>query len=235
MRIAALSDLHLSTPDGACAFTHTVDAFLAFLDHVEADHDLLLLVGDVFDHDVGPRLGDRRGALRDARLAWAPVVDRLARTRCLQVHGNHDALLEEEGVPATLHLDVDGLRITLQHGHRFNPLGDAIEPIKRPVKWIAARDQRKGGRLGDLLYRVNDLLTQSPPERGRPSATQRGAIEALRRSSTDILICGHDHTPAIVQTPFGIYANSGTCGYGRLDWLSVDTRERAVTLRSGLD
>ena len=235
MNIAVFSDLHLSKPGGACAFTHSIQTFEAFLDHIEAEHDLILLAGDIFDHDVGERFMDRVGALREARAAWAPLVERLDQPHVIKVHGNHDTLLADEGVPAVQRLDIAGFRIEMRHGHRFFRLDDLLAPLKYPIKWAAAWDQRQGlGLVGNTLYRINDLLTQSAPQSARPTATTRGALAHLRASrGLDLLICGHDHRPMVAHTPHGIYANSGTCGYGRMDWLSIDPALGRVEIKDG--
>lgn len=237
MRLAAISDLHLSPPGPSCAFTHSADAFLRFLDRLEDTHDAILLIGDVYDLDVGERFLDRDGELARARDAWSPILDRLDQPHVLWVHGNHDALIAQEGVPTERRLAPDGWRILLRHGHRFG-LQPWVEPFKPPVKWVAGRSQRRGGWLGDALYRANDLLTQAPAEdarRARPSATTRGAHRLLKQDdSVDVLICGHDHIPRVDHTPHGVYANSGTCGYGRLDYLSLNTDARHIHIGSGM-
>lgn len=234
MKLAVISDLHLSTPGPSCAFTHSTQDFLALLDFIERDHEIILLGGDIFDHDVGERIYDRASELRAAKLAWAPIVERLQQPHCRWIHGNHDTLLAEDGVPSSRRMHFDGLTLELHHGHLFGRISPMLEPIKYPIKWIAGRSQRKGGRLGDLLYKINDTLSEAPDDPNRHSSTGRGALKRLKANpELDLVICGHDHIPRVDVTPKGTYANSGTCGYGRMDWLSIDTASKSVTIHNG--
>jgi predicted phosphodiesterase len=152
----------------------------------------------------------------------------------LQVYGNHDSLLKHEGVPAIQRIRVGTFTLEVRHGHRFRGLDLMLEPLKYPIKWMAGRDQRRSsGRLGAALYGINDFLTQpSGPE--QVSTTTKSALGHLECSDEiNVLVCGHDHNISIHETSSGIYANSGTCGYGRLDWLSIDMAQGTVRAMSG--
>lgn len=231
MKIALLSDLHLSTPDDACAFGPDPAPLLRLLDHMERTHDAIALVGDVFDHKIGPGFPHQRRDLEAARRHWPQLVQRLRAPHVHWIWGNNDALLAREGIPEQWTLDADGARLVLLHGHQFAPLHQAFEALKYPIKALASWDLRSnGGRAGRVLYRINDALTQPAEGSPRPSAAQRGAVALLQaRPDVDIVVCGHDHRPQVTRTPWGIYANSGSCAYGRMDWLSVDMARRQVT------
>lgn len=234
MKLALISDLHLSTPGPACAFTWPLERALAQLDALERDHDAIALVGDVFDHKIGPAFPRQRRDLDAARRRWAPLVERLQRPHVHWIFGNNDALLAREGAPELWVLESCGARLGLLHGHQLAPLHQWFEAIKYPVKAFAAWEQRGPDLLGRVLYRINDLVTQPPEGSGRPTRTERGALALLRaRGDLDILVCGHDHRPRVVRSDAGIYANAGTWTHGRMDWLSIDMARRAVTIHSG--
>jgi predicted phosphodiesterase len=237
MKLAVLSDLHLSTPDAACAFTWDEARLLRLLDQVEGEHDLVLLCGDVFDHHVGPSFPRRRRDLDAARRAWPALVARLEGAKFHWIHGNHDILTRERGVPEAWSLDADGVRVVAMHGHRFHPLYPWHEALKYPVKALASWGLRGPARpLGEALFAWNERVSQPSEGSDEPSQTTLGARAWLAaHPEVDLLVCGHDHKPQVERQASGQrYANSGTCAYGRLDWLSVDTARRAVEVRSGL-
>jgi len=233
VKVAILSDLHLSRLDGACAFGHSCERFAELVDQLLETHDKLLLGGDVFDLDVGPSFWDHAGELKAAREAWGPLLARLKHPRVRWVFGNHDQYLEREGVPEVQRLESDGTRLMLMHGHQFGATGRWLRLLKYTVKWIAAWDQRAGlGALGGLLYKLNTFASNPVPGAQEPQT--RRALKALKSmSDVDILICGHSHNPLVIETGAGIYANSGACSFGRLDWLSVDMKTREVMVCRG--
>lgn len=234
MRVAVLSDLHLASSAAPCAFRHDLDAFRRFLDHVYAHSDAIVLAGDVFDTDLAPRPYGQRDELDAARADWAPLLGHLRDMDAQSVVGNHDRLLGESGTPELLTIEAAGRRLTVLHGHQFYPASAALEQIKYPVKWLAGRLEARGraaASLGRLLHTVND--TVSTPHTGH-SVTGRGALRWLRRHpGVDFVVCGHEHVTERVASPWGTYANSGTCGFGRLDWVLVDMDRGAVDIHSG--
>ncbi|MBH24790.1 MAG: hypothetical protein CMH57_10125 [Myxococcales bacterium] len=236
MKLAVLSDLHLSTPGASCHFTYDLARALAALDRIEATHDGLLIAGDLFDLNVGARYLDFGAELASARAAWRPLLERLERAAVAQVYGNNDRHLRRLGVPEIVALDADGARLLMMHGHQFESEAAWLVWLKSTVKWAAAWNQRQGVRgLGEALYRVNALTSRPNP--GHLDPLTRRALQTLQvTAGADILICGHTHAPRVEETPWGVYANSGACSFGRFDWLSVDLSAREVTIqRDGLD
>lgn len=234
MRVAVLSDLHLASRGTPCAFRHDVDTFRRFVDEVAAQANRIVLAGDVFDTDLAPIPYAQRAELAAARRDWKPLLDHLDGHDVDWLYGNHDRLLAEEGVPESLTYHAGERRLLVLHGHQFYPAADLYEQVKYPVKWFAGRLEASGGlaaRVGASLYAINDQL--STPSSG-PSVTGRGALALLeRRDDVHLIVCGHEHVPERFATAHGIYVNSGTCGFDRLDWVLVDLDRGTATIRSG--
>ena len=94
MKIAALSDFHIGIAERMCALGHRHDDFQRFLDRLEASHDHIVLLGDIYqcDHGLqtGPDAATRQLASAQARTPW--LTARLAQPNVTLVHGNHDAI-----------------------------------------------------------------------------------------------------------------------------------------------
>jgi UDP-2,3-diacylglucosamine pyrophosphatase LpxH len=234
MRVAVLSDLHLSSRAAGCAFEHTTDEFLRFLDRVADQSDVLVIAGDLFDTDVSPIPFQRRRELARAEEDWAPILHRLGALGARTIVGNHDLILAERGVPEVLTIEAAGRRLVVIHGHQFYPASRTFEAVKYPVKWLAGRARARGaaGRaLESTLHGINDWM--ATPSSG-PTVTGSGALRLLRREpNVDFVVCGHEHTSERVVSQWGVYANSGTCGFGRFDWVLVDLAVGRVEIRSG--
>ncbi|MEL6182022.1 MAG: metallophosphoesterase family protein [Myxococcota bacterium] len=228
MKVAVLSDLHLSRPTASCGFGCDAAQLMAVLDRIEATHEALLLAGDIFDLNVRERFCDPRDEWRAAREAWRPLVERLERLCLAQVYGNNDHQLAREGFPEVAVLQAAGTRLVMMHGHQFEPAAAWLMDLKATVKWVAAWNQRHGmPALGDALYRANSAVSRNRPTRLDPLTRQALAYLA-QHPEVHILVCGHSHYPRVEKTAWGIYANAGACSFGRLDWLSIDLAAREV-------
>ena len=216
VRTLFLSDIHLGTK--GCQ----PDLLLDFLKNCEAE--TIYLVGDIVD---GWRL--------KAGWYWPQkhndVVQKLLRkvrkgTKIIYVPGNHDEFLRDyagssfggiEIVEETVHQTVDGRRILILHGDRF-------DIVVRHVKWLAL--------LGDWAYDFAIWLsTHISWVRRRLGLSywsfsawskqkvkravnfigafeQAVAAEAVRHKA-DAVICGHIHHPAFKVIDGVDYVNTG--------------------------
>ena len=95
MRIAVISDLHIGAED------FRPDGFGAFLDHLECEHDEIILLGDVFEcyFPVLPW-----GALADHDhfdRRYHDITDRFRSSKYTVLSGNHDIVAwRARGVPS---------------------------------------------------------------------------------------------------------------------------------------
>jgi hypothetical protein len=116
VRIAVISDLHIGAED------FRPDGFAAFLDHLEREHDEIILLGDVFECYF-PALP--WGALADYDRfdrRHADITRRFRAPRYTVLSGNHDMVARRaRGVPSRTERGGPGFRVLLSHGHENEP------------------------------------------------------------------------------------------------------------------
>ncbi len=241
MKIAILSDLHLGCGDRADRFQHDEAAFLRFLDALERWADVVVINGDLYETWQGARWRDPSGALAASRRRYPRLTARLHRPPYLLTWGNHDPLLAStDGVPAWRHLHADGLTLAFTHGQRWDGLLKRLPALPYAFAWTTGwlrRQPPEHPLWGALEARrhaaeVRHLYNPAPPPRlaaPRDAACRyaAGAAAWLRdHPRVHLLALGHTHVAARVQTPWGLYLNSGACAAGRFDWAAIDTRAR---------
>ena len=185
------SDVHLDRDDGG----HHQQAFAAMVDLAIASRvDMVLIVGDLFDH----------ARVRDDILDWtADQLDRLERPVVLLV-GNHDALHDQSvhhrfeaqsrcrdvlflDDPAGSTVAVPGTdvvvwgRAMIEHEPTFEPLAGA--PVGRPDKWT--------------IVAGHGLVIRSDYDRHRSSPIFPSSFEGL---DCDYVALGHLHEHAVLHT-----------------------------------
>jgi len=238
MRIAALSDLHIGALARQDTFEHSEQAFLGFLDTLEAGHDCIVLVGDVFQAQHGWAVGERaaerelvRAQARVPRL-WA----RLRREPYRYVFGNHDHVAgTRHGAHARLRLEADGFAALFIHGHQFDPLLRNIYPVTRATTWVSGRLRWAALRgLADHLE-AEDIRIKHERFRGPAGPYGRAAGALLREHRADVVVMGHTHVADRVELPGGLMINTGSCSRGRRIYASIDTHARTAELRADAD
>jgi len=92
VKLAAISDLHIGARDRTDGFRHDEAAFLSFLDQLEAAHDRIVVLGDLFQAEHGWWFGDAIGVrqLAAAQHRAAALWQRVQRAPYIYIHGNHD-------------------------------------------------------------------------------------------------------------------------------------------------
>ena len=230
-----LSDIHLGTRGCQAA------ALLEFLKEYEAE--TIYLVGDIID---GWRL----------RSAWYwpqihnDVVQKFLRrvrsgVRVVYVPGNHDEFLRDyigltfggvEIVEEAIHRTVDGKRILILHGDKF-------DIVVRNVKWLAllgdwAYDfaiflNRHISRVRRLFHLSDWSFAAYAKAKVKSAVNFVGAFEDAvaadaRRYGVDAVMCGHIHQPSIRMIGDVQYLNTG-------DWVEscsaiVENRDGSLEL-----
>lgn len=210
MRVAVVSDCHLSGPDDP-----NQRRLVAWLDRRPADR--LVLLGDVFQHwwHFGARPFP----------AYAEVVAALTpwRGRLAVLPGNHDfhapaffaqALGATSAAP--LRDAWDGLAVHLEHGDAADrsPGYRALSALLRGPAFAACVD-----RMGpERAWRFLGRLTGRGEGRPNPTliAAQRARARALLAEGVGLVAFGHTHAPELTRIDGGWYANTG-------DWLRHHT------------
>jgi len=224
MRIAVISDLHIGAHARTDTFGHSADSFQRFLDALEAEHDRVVLLGDVYQCDHGWRLGNSATELAAARARAPWLLERLERPDYTLVHGNHDAVLRTEGVPTEIWLGrTDPFPALLLHGDSFDPVIQKAPGVSGAATWASGRIRRAGLRplaewLEDRDIQVKGKRLQTP---GGPYV--RGARGRMQRDGARLVVMGHTHIPWRYETSEGTILNSGTCSRGQKMYASLDT------------
>lgn len=210
------------------------EAMLAFLDHVPALGDALLVTGDLFDFWFTWRRVIPRPAIRTT----AALVTLARRLPVMMIGGNHDRWghdfwNRESGVrfePHRLELDVGGLRVLTLHGdgmHREHLSADLLNRIINApsvIRAVAALPPGIAFWAADRL-RHNAEYAAAHPELADAAAIRQHAVaEQLLRDQPGLgaVVMGHTHRAAVREVaPGRWYLNPGAwldghC-YGLLD------------------
>jgi UDP-2,3-diacylglucosamine pyrophosphatase LpxH len=234
MRIAAVSDFHIGASPRTDAFGHRPEDFLRFLDQLEAEHDRIVLLGDIVQTEFGVVPG-RFGRLRElarvldhSQWLWRRVTERGYH----YVHGNHDEVSGEQlGALERFEIDEDGFKVLFIHGHQFDPLISNVQWLAQAGTWMTGRFRALGlGRLSERLEAI-DVAVKHRRFCG-PDGPYAQAAQRLIADGLDAVVMGHTHVRKRLQLAGGVLANTGTCSRGWKMWVSVDTERRTVELGS---
>jgi len=236
MRIAALSDFHIGARAYMDEFRHDERRFLAYLDRLEAAHERIVLVGDIYQTEHALLPGRRAAAreLRAARRRLPALARRLQGERYLYLHGNHDAVAARElGAPAQLRLAADGFAVVFVHGHQFDPIFSRAYAAARAATWFTGRLRRLGLRPLAQWFEGRDIALKHR-RFGHAAGPYGAAARALLRAhAADLVVMGHTHVPHLHALPEGRLVNTGSCARGRLMHVTIDTAARSVEIHAG--
>jgi UDP-2,3-diacylglucosamine hydrolase len=214
------SDVHLgAVPD------HTERAFVAFLEHVGAHGQALLLAGDLFDFwfEYGTVIPGRHFR---TLAALAALVD--AGLPVTLAGGNHDAwggsfLREHVGVrffDRPFEMELAGRRALVAHGDGLGK-GDiryrALKAVlrSRAAIWgFRALHPMLGLRLAERVSSTDAKQDEGAQLAGRSAFLEEWARGRLAADpGLEYVVCGHSHVAALVAVePGRYYLNAG-------DWL----------------
>jgi predicted phosphodiesterase len=235
VRIAALSDFHIGSTHRSDCFRHREDDFLRFLDGVEQEHDVIVLLGDIYQAEHGWSASAKIEAreLHRARARFPRLCARFSEAGYQYVFGNHDKIAEHElGAVPSVYFEDDGLSVILTHGHQFDPLLRRIYPLARASTWFSGRLRYAGlRRLPDWLEH-HDIVIKHRRFHHESGPYLEGARQ-LTRTAPTFVVMGHTHMPMQAELGGGHWlGNTGTCSMGQKMLISIDTRERRMELRS---
>ena len=231
MRIAAISDLHIGAHGPSDPFRHREDDFLRWLDAVEATHDHVVLLGDVWQCDHALRTGPTAEAdqLAAARARLPRLTARFDGPGYHLVAGNHDAVAATAlGARDRALFEADGFRALFVHGHQLDPVIGAAPRVSAAATWFAGRVRAAGLRAVAERLEDQDVTVKHRRFCGPDGPYVQGALALLAEAGAQAVVLGHTHMPEWHTVPAGIVANTGTCSRGRFMGVSVDTAARAV-------
>ncbi len=228
MRIASIGDLHLTPVERQDKFWGPERPLSSLLHYLAASHDCVVLAGDVYQADYGQRPGSDPDVIAGVERRYRQVFDLIRRGPFIQLAGNHDRVAETcLGVPRQARFEHDGLKILIEHGHRFDQVTSGRKPDL--IMWALGRLRVLGlGRLCDLFekYVLDPLHTLA-----LGSSLERGAAGLLAREGWNIVVMGHTHEVACRPHGGGLYVNAGACTMQHPRFLSIDTLRATVQVR----
>jgi UDP-2,3-diacylglucosamine pyrophosphatase LpxH len=236
VRIAALSDFHIGAHRHTDGFLHDLAAFGRFLDRLEAEHDRVVLLGDVYqtDHALVPTAAAARRMLARARARVAALAERFDRPPYVHVHGNHDAIAGPAlGAPEQLRVPGRFSALFI-HGHQFDPVAVRARWAADLGTWSTGRLRAVGLRPLAWWLEQRDVAIKHRRFRGPQGPYARGAQELVHAHAVPIVVMGHTHCPEL--TPLGshgVLVNTGTCSGGRTMWVSIDTERGTIAVHEG--
>jgi len=223
MRIAVISDLHIGAED------FRPDGFGEFLDHLEREHDEIILLGDVFECYF-PVLPWKALAEYDRfdRL-YADITGRFHSAKYTILSGNHDRVVQRaRGIPSRAERGEKGYRVLLSHGHENEPAYQSSLRVRlvELYMWLVYRLKRCGlPALYDYSYRMDYQLNMKDG-----GAAHLEAARAHVGRGYDVVVFGHTHVERHVELRGGgTYINTGDCVRRRM-YASLDLERRQCHL-----
>lgn len=235
MRIAALSDLHIGARRHVDGFRHDPAVFARLLDRLEAEHDAVVLLGDVYqtDHALVPTRAAARRMLARARARVAELSARFERPPYVHVHGNHDAIAGAAlGAPERLRLP-GRFPVLFIHGHQFDPVAVRARWAADLGTWTTGRLRAVGLRPLAWWLEQRDVAIKDRRFRGPGGPYARGAQALVHEHGAAIVVMGHTHCPGITPLSPGVMVNTGTCSGGRTMWVGIDSERGTIEVHAG--
>jgi predicted phosphodiesterase len=234
VRVAALSDFHIGVSDRRDGFRHDAGEFSRFLDGLEATHDLIVLLGDIYqtDHGVCPR--SRASHLHRARRRVPRLVRRFDAAPYVHVFGNHDEIAGRELLaPEQLCLTDDGIGMVFIHGHQFDPVAGRAKWAADCGTWITGRMRAVGLRPLAEWFEARDIGIKGARFSGQTGPYVVAGRRLACAQGAQVVVMGHTHIASITKVPEGLVVNTGSCSRTQFEHVSIDTREGQVTLHKG--
>src|ERR1051325_8406676 len=232
MHLAVISDLHLGRRGPTDGFGHDDAEFLGFLAHLERNFERIVLLGDIWETLTGTRMGDQAGGLEAAQAAPPATRAPFRIPKFLHVHGNHDLVSRDFGVPEEITIRADGVRLLFAHGHQSDPLVAERQRASEFGVWL-------GGWLRRLrlapLYRAFSTLDNrlgGVSLDAKRCSFQRAWMGRAAHRDVDVMVTGHTHLATRAEHGARLYLNSGSCSEGKLSYLANDTRRGHYSVHS---
>jgi UDP-2,3-diacylglucosamine pyrophosphatase LpxH len=213
-----ISDVHLG------GFSSSVNSgiesdLISFIDFCRKSKLQIIILGDLFDYWM------------EYRGYSPPYGEKVLKAfesynqghKTLYITGNHDnwtgSRLERAGFEIEheyRYLKLGKTNVLLLHGDGLN---DESFSLKRPFlnrflrnKWfLSAYQSMIPPKLGvELMRRFSGISKKrSHPQKNCSEKMQRWALEQLKQSNSDVIICGHFHQHRFIKNTDGLYINLG--------------------------
>ena len=223
MRIAVISDLHIGSED------FSADGFVEFLDHLEREHDEIILLGDVFECYFPALPWKALAEYERFDRQYQEITRRFRLAKYTVLSGNHDMVVRRtRGIPSRTERGSESFRILLSHGHENEPAYQSPLRIRlvELYMWFGYRLKRMGL---PSLYRYSYRMDYEINMKDGGSAHLEAARRVLR-GGYHVVVFGHTHVERHVELRGGgIYINTGDCVRRRM-YASLDLESRECQL-----
>lgn len=250
MRLAILSDFHLSPEPGVNRCTTPPEQLSELLGGLLSCVDRVVVAGDAFDLLRPRRLRGWRDQLTRLHLRWPELMR--AYGRCDAVWGNHDRPLAALRVPEEAAYHAGGESLLVTHGHQWDIWLKRIWGAEEGANFAAGWFERAGlhgvstwmGDVPEVLdalgisrvaYRrwVSSLIDVSEADAEDVPRHILGAKASLEQGWS-VVASGHSHNLELVPMSDGLFLNTGSHTHGHRDVSLIDLEAGvAIARRDG--
>ena len=235
MKIAALSDFHIGPWDRGDVFRHTEATFLRFLDGLERTHDLIVVLGDVYQTQWAAVWSETMQALHllQARMRFPRLAARLDGPGYVVLAGNHDEVARRElGAPLSFEVEADGHRVLFAHGHQYDEVMNRHLRAAQASTWLMGWARRVGlVRMAEMAEHW-DVQVKHKFYAKHGSPYFRAARRLAAERGADVVCFGHTHVPELRRGEGFLLVNPGACLGGRFSYVSLDLENGLAVLHA---
>ncbi|MBD3352495.1 MAG: hypothetical protein GF364_13485, partial [Candidatus Lokiarchaeota archaeon] len=218
MKILCVSDFHLGNGTKSDDFAYGDEIKTrekALIDFIEAQNaDKIYLVGDIYEL--------WQAKMETIRQVHSKLIKYLENNPKIEfIKGNHDYDLT--GTLSVKFNTDSGKKVIITHGFQHHKHGKNwfVRFLVYMMGWVEIVINADIDKLPTILAK--------PGDKTKYQKEQRVFAETILQKY-DILICGHTHRPLIENIDGKIYANCGTCQWGKLEGILLDTTTDEVSL-----
>ena len=219
--VIVCGDLHLRD-DGSWS-PLAVESLVGLLEQLAQEAELVVINGDLFDLDRGRFPCAQRYEFERSRHRWCALEEAIARLSIRVTAGNHDHALRGEimgghRVCEALELSVDGVRVRIEHGERFDAWVKRVRGFTSFVTWLSAWVDRPPLRP---VYRLMRWVERATTQDERGGIEKRAMRWLHSQERCDVLVLGHTHRRTRWDEDRRTLLNPGDGMGGRVRFLRV--------------
>lgn len=211
MRIAIISDLHLSPKGNLDIFQHNENTFVDFLKDLENSHDKIILLGDIVETLMPETYADSKTSFSNIWNERYKITNRFDSKQYTYILGNHDLIASNID---KIIIEYNNKKVIFIHGHQF----DMSTKYANPLVWIGGYMLRKGYSQYNTLAQTENIRYWRAPK------FEKSAVQFAKKYNADIIITGHSHVQKKKMIDNVMFLNTGFCAYKNINYISMDLK-----------